>query len=111
VAGPLSELVRRASPRERVWIARRAGRIVGCVAVATASTRVAQLRWFLVVPAARGAGLGRRLLREALAFCRASGSRSAILWTVRALTAAAHLYREAGFQKVEEKYERKLRPR
>lgn len=62
---------------------------------------VAQLRWFLVHPAARGQGLGRRLIAEALAFCRAAGYHRVILWTVRGLEAAAHLYRAAGFTRVE----------
>jgi N-acetylglutamate synthase-like GNAT family acetyltransferase len=103
VAGPLAEFVRAASARERLWIAERDGRIVGCVAIVAAAEQVAQLRWFLVDPGTRGAGLGKRLLHEAIAFARASGYKTIILWTVSALTAAAHLYRAAGFRKVEEK--------
>lgn len=103
VAGPLSEFVKRASPRERLWIAERAGRIVGCIAIVTADAGQAQLRWYLVDPGARGAGLGRRLLDEAVAFCRGCGYGAVFLWTVSALTAASHLYRKAGFAKVEEK--------
>src|SRR2546423_4368740 len=70
VAGPLAEFVRRASPRERLWIAERDGRLIGSVAVVAASPQTAQLRWFLVDPCARGAGLGKRLLREAIAFAK-----------------------------------------
>ena len=54
-------------------------------------------------PRARRVGLGKKLLGEAVAFARAGGSESVILWTVRALTAAAHLYRSFGFRQVEEK--------
>lgn len=64
---------------------------------------VAQLRWFLVHPSARGAGLGRRLLGEAVQFARESGYASIQLWTVSALTTAARLYRAFGFVKVEDK--------
>jgi GNAT superfamily N-acetyltransferase len=103
VAGPLSEFARTATPRERLWLAERAGRFLGCVAIVAATPEVAQLRWFLVEPEARGAGLGRRLLHEALAFARQVEYQSVTLWTVRALTTAAHLYRAAGFQLVEEK--------
>lgn len=103
VAGPLAAFVRAASPRERLWIAEQEGKIVGCVAIVADSPLVAQLRWFLVHPSARRIGVGRRLLKEALAFCRACGYRSIILWTVSTLTAAAHLYRSTGFQKTEEK--------
>ena len=103
VAGPLAEFVCAGSNRERLWIAERDGRIVGCVAIVAASPETAQLRWFLVDPSARGTGLGKRLLYEAVAFCKECGYRKVILWTVSALLAAAHLYRAVGFQKVEEK--------
>src|SRR5262249_26852743 len=45
VAGPLAEFVRAASERERIWIAERASRIVGCVAIVAAAPLTAQLRW------------------------------------------------------------------
>src|SRR5436305_625177 len=70
VAAPLAEFVVAANPRGRLWLAERDGRVVGCVAIVEATEKVAQLRWFLVVPQERGAGLGTRLLKEAVAFCR-----------------------------------------
>jgi N-acetylglutamate synthase-like GNAT family acetyltransferase len=103
VATPLAAFVRTRSDRERIWIAEQAGHVVGCVAIVAASEQAAQLRWFLVVPTARGQGLGKRLLDEALAFCRACGYAEVILWTESALPAAAHLYRAAGFHKIQEK--------
>jgi GNAT superfamily N-acetyltransferase len=103
VAGPLADFVRAAPERGRLWIAEKGGRLVGSVAVVPATAEEAQLRWFLVDPAARGAGLGRRLLDDALAFSRQSGHGSIFLWTVSALTAAARLYRAAGFHKTQEK--------
>src|SRR6266511_5451915 len=60
VAGPLAEFVRSGSARERLWIAERDGRIVGCVAIVASGPETAQLRWYLVDPSARGAGLGRK---------------------------------------------------
>jgi N-acetylglutamate synthase-like GNAT family acetyltransferase/8-oxo-dGTP pyrophosphatase MutT (NUDIX family) len=103
VAGPLSEFVRSRTDRDRLWIAERDGQLVGCIAIVAAAEKEAQLRWFLVDPSARGAGLGKRLLHEALTFCQHRGYGSVFLWTVSALTAAARLYRSAGFEKVEEK--------
>jgi ribosomal protein S18 acetylase RimI-like enzyme len=103
VAGPLAECVRSGSDRDRLWLAERDGRLVGCIAIVGTSDREAQLRWFLVEPSARGQGLGRRLLEEALGFSKARGYESIFLWTVSALTAAAQLYRAAGFEKVEER--------
>jgi sulfopyruvate decarboxylase subunit beta len=103
VAGPLSDFVRSGNERQRLWIAERDGWIVGCIAIVAAAPRTAQLRWFLVDPSARGAGLGKRLLAEAVAFCRGCGYAEVMLWTESALTAAAHLYRATGFRKTEEK--------
>jgi N-acetylglutamate synthase-like GNAT family acetyltransferase len=103
VAAPLAEFVQRASPRERIWIAEVHGRLAGCVAVVAAADDIAQLRSFLVHPSVRGAGCGKRLLREAICFSREHRYRSIILWTVSMLTAAAHLYRAAGFRKIEDK--------
>lgn len=62
VAGPLSECVRRADPRERIWIAEQDGEFRGCIAIVAAAPETAQLRWFFVDAKARGLGLGRRLL-------------------------------------------------
>jgi GNAT superfamily N-acetyltransferase len=103
VAGPLAQAVSAGSPRDRIWIAEREGRMVGCVAIVAASLQTAQLRWLLVDPAARGEGLGKRLLNEALAFCRECGHTEVILWTESALKIAASLYQSAGFRKTEEK--------
>jgi GNAT superfamily N-acetyltransferase len=103
VAGPLAEFVRSQTNRERLWIAERGGQIAGCIAVVAASDAEAQVRWFLVDPSARGLGLGKLLLNEALGFCRICGYASIFLWTVSALKAAACLYRAVGFVKVEEK--------
>ena len=103
VAGPVADCVRAASPRDRIWIAEKDGKIVGCIAIVAASPQVAQLRWFLVDPAARGCGLGKRLLQEAIAFSKEMSYKSIILWTVSSLTAAARLYQGAGFKKAEEK--------
>ena len=127
VAGPLSACVLEGSPRERIWIAesKADGRFLGCVAIVAAAERpgAAQLRWFLVLPEARGRGLGTRLLREAVAFARTSGYESLLLWTVSALAAAARRYEAEGFRKaesrpgrhwgvdvVEERYELPLKP-
>lgn len=103
VAEPLARFAIAASPRERLWIAERDGRIVGSIAIVAATPDVAQLRWFLVDPSARGRGLGGRLLDEAIAFSREKGYRSIVLWTVSALVGAARLYLARGFVPTEEK--------
>jgi ribosomal protein S18 acetylase RimI-like enzyme len=79
------------------------GRIVGSIVIAAESDQLAKLRYFLVHPDARGHGLGRRLMQQALDFCRERGFRTVWLWTISELKAAAHLYREAGFKVTGEK--------
>lgn len=102
VAETLAEFARAPRPdRDRLWVAERDGHLVGSIAIVGREGGAAQLRWLLVAPDARGHGLGRRLIGEALAFCRAAGYSSVYLWTVSALTEAAHLYSAIGFQKTE----------
>jgi N-acetylglutamate synthase-like GNAT family acetyltransferase len=98
VAEHLGAFARRyGAGRECIWIAERAGEIVGCIAIVEAEPEAAQLRWFLVRADARGGGLGRTLLRHAVQFSRAAGYRRIFLHTVRDLTGAARLYTAAGF--------------
>jgi GNAT superfamily N-acetyltransferase len=103
VAGPMAEFVLRRAERERIWIAEQDDRIVGCIAIVSASPTEAQLRWFLVDPVARDQGIGRRLLREAVDFCRKCTYESVFLWTVDMLKPAGRLYREHGFKRVEQR--------
>ena len=103
VAEPLETFVRTRTARERLWQAERDGELIGCIAIVAATPQTAQLRWFLVDPSARGAGLGRRLLAEAVQFSRDNGYETILLWTVSRLTAAARLYQEFGFKLVEER--------
>ena len=91
--------------RDRLWVAEMDGRLVGCIAILGREDGAAQLRWFLIDPATRGQGLGRKLVKESLDFCRAAGYQTVYLWTVNGLEAAAKLYREAGFAKTETKPE------
>ena len=88
--------------RDRIWIAEVDEKIVGSIAIVGHSAAVAQLRWFLIHPQARGRGLGRRLINEALEFCRQCHYQSVFLQTLNNLDAAIHLYTSSGFTKTEE---------
>lgn len=103
VAGPLAEFAKSHSDRDRIWIVEKDGTIAGSIAIVEASRDEAQLRWFLLHPDLRGLGIGRKLMQDALQFCRDAGYRSVFLWTEARLEAAAALYRTYNFKLTEEK--------
>jgi DNA-binding MarR family transcriptional regulator/GNAT superfamily N-acetyltransferase len=85
--------------REAAWIAELDGERVGCVFCTAADAEdTAQLRLLLVEPAARGAGVGTRLVDECLRFAGRSGYRRITLWTNDVLLAARRIYQRAGFR-------------
>lgn len=93
--------------RETCWIAERRGANVGCVFLVQARdditgavlSEAAQLRMLLVEPAARGAGIGARLVAECERFARAKGYRLIVLWTHSILVSARAIYDRAGYIK------------
>jgi DNA-binding MarR family transcriptional regulator/ribosomal protein S18 acetylase RimI-like enzyme len=105
VAADLAEFIGRLDNRRNgLWVASRAGSIIGTVAIdgEDMGPERAHLRWFIVEPSLRGAGIGRRLLTEAIAFCDRQGFAEIQLWTFRGLDAARKLYEAHGFSLIEE---------
>lgn len=105
VAAGLAEFTGRLnSPRNAMWVATQADRIVGSVSIdgEDLGQDLAHLRWFIVDDGVRGAGLGRRLLAHALDFCDSQGFAAIHLWTFKSLDAARRLYEDAGFTLMEE---------
>ena len=84
--------------RECAWIAERDGIRLGAVFLVQASDDTAKLRMLIVDPAARGLGIGARLVAECTAFARARGYRRITLWTHSILAAARRLYAAEGYR-------------
>lgn len=104
VARVVAEYVdRRGDPRQAGWIAELDGERVGSVFCMPAEDgTTAKLRMLLLEPAARGRGVGKRLVTECVEFARASGYTAMELWTVSLLEAARAIYQKAGFRLVSE---------
>jgi DNA-binding MarR family transcriptional regulator/GNAT superfamily N-acetyltransferase len=101
VAEIVAGFVRSFQPKwERCWIAEKDLEPVGSVFVVKRSEAVAQLRLLLVEPAARGLGIGARLVNECLRFARHAGYSKMMLWTQSGLDAAHHIYENTGFQMI-----------
>lgn len=83
---------------ERAWIAVGDGRRLGSVFCVRHDATTAKLRLFLLVPEARGQGLGKRLLAECMGYAQARGYRGIALWTHESHRAACGLYRAAGWR-------------
>ncbi len=82
---------------ERGWIAETPEQRLGSIFCVRSDAQTAKLRLFLLMPEARGKGLGRRLLAECMEFARASGYRGMKLWTHESHTAACALYARTGW--------------
>lgn len=102
--GPLVEtilqrfLLDHDSVRERGWVAEHDGHRLGSIfCVESPQPSWAKLRLFLVVPQARGFGLGQHLLDTCLGFARGVGYDGLTLWTHESHTAACALYEKNGF--------------
>jgi GNAT superfamily N-acetyltransferase len=86
-----------------LWIAEADGKIVGSAAVVRVDGDTAQFRWFLVDENYQNMGIGGRLFKTSLDFCRENSYKHIFLWTFKGLDPARRLYDRAGFILTEEK--------
>ncbi|MDP9311075.1 MAG: GNAT family N-acetyltransferase [Chloroflexota bacterium] len=76
------------------------GNLVGTLAVLRLNDEVCKLRKMYLIPQARGKGVGRYMLEQAISIARDLGFKTMMLETVSTLQDAIRLYTRAGFQPV-----------
>jgi GNAT superfamily N-acetyltransferase len=107
IEATLAELAARGWPHrdgDGVWIVDGPHGIAGTIMISDEGDGEGRVRLFLLAKELRGRGVGRRLLDELLGLAREAGYERLTLATFADLTAAAHLYREAGFVLVGEEH-------
>jgi GNAT superfamily N-acetyltransferase len=87
-------------PREAIYLVELDGEHAGSLALTDEGDGQAAIRWFVLSAEVRGHGLGRRLLSEMLSWAAEVGYERVFLETFSELEAAAHLYRDHGFELV-----------
>ena len=87
-------------PAGLLLIARLRGEPIGCGALKLHGDDPADIKRMWVVPAARGLGVGRRLLTELEQHARRHGATVVRLDTIRSLHEAKSLYRASGYREV-----------
>ena len=99
----LAEYLEKSRSGSKVWIAECGGAAAGSVGIVELAEDRAQLRWLIVEPHVRGLGVGKKLVEQAVSFCRERNYTQVLLWTLQDLHAARALYKSFGFNLVEEK--------
>lgn len=102
VASIIDQFIERHDPDcEAGWVAWSAGERVGCIFCVKLDDLNAKLRLFLLMPQARGRGLGRRMLDICMDFARQRGYLGMQLWTHESHRAAGALYARNGWKLVD----------
>jgi ribosomal protein S18 acetylase RimI-like enzyme len=86
-----------------LWMVEGEDRLLGALALTDEGDGVGRVRWFALEARLRGRGLGKSLMAQLLEAARAAGLCKLELGTISVLTAAAHIYRSAGFRVVWER--------
>jgi GNAT superfamily N-acetyltransferase len=87
----------------RLWVAQAREMVIGSIGIVRVDENTAQLRWFLIDKNYQNMGIGSRLMKTALDFCRDMNYTNIFLWTFKGLDSARRLYDKAGFVLTEEK--------
>lgn len=82
---------------EAGWIAWQGAQRLGSIFCVRLDAQTAKLRLFLLMPEARGLGLGKRMLATCMGFARDCGYQRMQLWTHESHAAAGALYAKTGW--------------
>jgi len=74
--------------------------VIGCVAIRRINEREGELKRMYVSPEYQGKGFGKILLQKALMLARECNYEKVKLDTLNYMSAAIHLYRQAGFYEI-----------
>ena len=96
LADPLERIVGEGG---QIFVARRRAEVLGTCAIVPHEAGELELVKLAVAPAARGLGLGRRLVEACLAFAREQGAARVVLLSNSQLSAALRLYERLGFRR------------
>ena len=88
------------NPGGRIFLAVRDGETVGCCALLAMRPGEFEVAKMAVTESCQGAGIGRRLLEEAIAGARAVGATRLFLETNKRMAAAVRLYESLGFEHI-----------
>jgi putative acetyltransferase len=90
------------APGGQICIAEQDGAVIGCCALVAMGPGEYELVKMTVSEAARGNGVGRRLLAFAISLARQMGARRLYLESNKRAAAAVHLYEQLGFRHLAE---------
>lgn len=88
-------------PAGAFWVVRdEVGRVVGSVGVERVDAATAEIHRLYLDAHLRGRGIGRALMEEALAWCRAQGITRLVLWSDTRFEHSHRLYERMGFERM-----------
>jgi RimJ/RimL family protein N-acetyltransferase len=93
-----------APPRGAFWVVPdEVGRVVGSIGVERVDATTAEIHRLYLDAHMRGRGLGRALVEEVLAWCRAQGFTRLVLWSDTRFEHSHRLYDRMGFARLGER--------
>lgn len=87
-------------PGGHIFFAVESGVVMGCVALLRIEDDLFELTKMAVSPAARGKGIGQKLMQHCIAFAQSQNWKGLLLYSNRILENAIHIYRKYGFKEI-----------